>query len=166
MTIYLVVPLLVVITVLQATVFARLAVWGVFVDLPLLIVVSWSLLQGAREGVLWGFIGGVAVDLLSGAPFGAATLSMMAVGLLSGLGKQGPFGAHVIFPVVVAFVATIVYSALFMLILLISGELVAWIDNLFRIILPSALLNAALMPAVFFVMRVLHRRFAQEEMEW
>jgi rod shape-determining protein MreD len=165
-TIYLVVPLLVIIAILQTSVVSRLTVWGVFADLPVLVVVSWSLLRGAREGVIWGFVAGVTVDLLSGAPFGAATLSLMAVGFLSGLGRSSVFGAHVVFPVVMTFLATIVYNVLFLLIVFISGETVVWLDSLYRIILPSAVLNAVLMPVVLAVMRLVHTRFSQEEMEW
>lgn len=166
MTIYLVVPLLVVVAVLQATVVSRLTVWGVFADLPLLVVVSWGLLRGSREGMIWGFITGVAVDLLSGAPFGAATLSLMAIGFLSGLGKNSVFRARFLFPMASVFLATIVYDLLFLTVVLISGYVVAWLDSLFRIILPSAILNAVLMAVVFAAMRFLHTRFSPEEMEW
>jgi rod shape-determining protein MreD len=165
-TLYLVLPLVVVVAVLQTTVLSHLTVWGVFVDLPLLIVVSWSLAQGPREGMVWGFVVGIAVDLFSGAPFGAATLSLMAASGLAALGRRSVFAARVVFPVVIAFLATILYDLSFLSIVWVSGRPVSWLDSLFRIILPSAALNAVLMPAVFAAMRVLSSRFSQEEMEW
>jgi rod shape-determining protein MreD len=166
MSIYLVVPFLVASAVLQASIMPHLAVWGVFAELPLLLVATWGLLQGPREGFIWGFIAGIALDVLSGAPFGAATLSLMAVGLLSGLGKNSVFTAHFVFPMAVAFLATIVYDIVFMLIVWISGYSTAWLDSLFRIILPTALLNALLMPLIYGVMRLVHKRFGTEAMEW
>ena len=170
MTIYIFVPLLVIAAILQASVISHMSIWGVFADLPLLVVTSWSLLRGVREGVLWGFVGGVAVDLLSGAPFGAATLSMMVVGALAGLGKTGVFRTHVVLQVLAMFLATVVYDLVFLLILWLSGSPnlgpAIWLDSLVRIILPSALMNAVLMPLVFVVVRMLSNRFGQEEMEW
>ena len=166
MPIYLVVPLLVVVAVLQATVVTHLTVWGVFADLPLLIVVSWSLLRGSRDGVIWGFVAGVSVDVLSGAPFGAATLSLMAAGFLGGLARRSVYAAHFVFPIVIVFLATFLYNAIFLLIVWISGEAVIWLDSLLRIILPLALLNAALAPVAFALMRSVQRRFSPEEMEW
>lgn len=166
MTIYLVVPLLLAIAFVQATILPHLALWGVFADLPVLVVASWGLLRGPREGILWGFVAGVAVDLFSGAPFGAATLSLMAIGFLSGLGRGSVFGAHILFPMVVVFLATLVYDVFFLLIVSISGQSVAWLDSAYRLVLPSAVLNAVLMPIVFLPMRTLHTRFSQEEMEW
>lgn len=166
MTIYLVVPLLVVVAILQSTVMPHLAVWGVFADLPVLLVVSWGLLRGPKEGILWGFIAGAAVDLISGAPFGAATLSLMLVGFLSGLGKNSIFSAHIVFLVLAMFLSTIIYNLCFLVILWISGQPMAWVDSFVRIVLPSAALNAVLTPIVFLPMRWLYSHFSHEEMEW
>jgi rod shape-determining protein MreD len=164
-TIYLVIPLLVVVAVLQTTVVSHLTIWGVFADLPLLLVVSWGLLRGTREGMVWGFVGGLVVDLLSAAPFGAASLSLLAVGFLSGLGKATVFRAHVALPLVTVFLATIVYDLIFLFVLQISGQTVTWLSSLFRIALPSAALNAVLTPVVFGMMRWLYTRFGREEVE-
>jgi rod shape-determining protein MreD len=165
-TLYIVVPLLVVVAILQTTLVPQLTVWGASANLPLLIVVSWSLLRGSREGVIWGFIAGLAVDVLSGAPFGAATLPMIAVGLLAGLGHATVFRAHIALPLVVMFVTTVIYDLLFLLIVRLSGYPVAWLDSLFRLILPSALVNTMLMPIVFVLLRWLNMRFGHAEMEW
>jgi rod shape-determining protein MreD len=166
MTLYLAVPLLIAIAILQTTIVPELAVWGVFADLPLLVVVSWSLLRGSREGIVWGFITGLTVDLFSGAPFGAATLPMVLVGLLSGLGQATIFRAHIALPLVVMFLATVFYDLLFLSIVRLSGYPVTWLESLLRLILPSALLNALLVPVVFVIMRWLSTRFGREEMEW
>lgn len=166
MTLYLVIPFLVVVALVQATIVPHLTIWGVYPDLPLLVVVSWSLLRGAREGMVWGFIAGVAVDLFSGAPFGAATLGLLAVSFLSGLGQATVYRAHVVLPLLVMFLATIVYDLVFLLVVRISGEPVDWLASLLRVILPSAVLNAVLTPVVLMGLRILDNRFGREEMEW
>ena len=166
MTIYLVVPLLFTLAILQSTLVSHFRLWGVFADLPLLVVVSWSLLRGPREGLTWGFIAGVALDLFSGAPFGAATLGLMAAGFLSGLGQSTVFRSQFFLPLLVMLLATIVYDMLFLLVVLISGDSVSWLDSLFHLVLPSAVLNVILMPVVFVITRWLKTRFGREEMEW
>jgi rod shape-determining protein MreD len=165
-TIYLVVPLLAIVAILQSTLVSHFQIWGVFADLPLLVVVSWALLRGSREGLIWGFIAGVAVDLFSGAPFGAATFGLMAAGFLSGLGQSTVFRSQLLLPLIAMLLATIVYDILFMLVVWISGYPVSWLDSLFRVVLPSAVLNAVLTPVVFVIMRWLNTRFGREEMEW
>jgi rod shape-determining protein MreD len=165
-TIYLVVPLLVVVALLQSTIVSHFRIWGVFADLPLLVVIGWGLLRGSREGFIWGFVAGVAVDLFSGAPFGAATFGLMAVGALAGLGQSTVFRSQLLWPPVAVGLATIVYDLLFLLITWISGYPVLWSGNLFYRVAPSAALNAALTPIVFAIMRWLNTRFGHEGMEW
>ena len=158
--------MLAVVAILQTTLVPNFTIWGVFANLPLLIVVSWSLLRGPREGALWGFISGLMVDLLSGAPFGAATLSLVVVGFLAGLGEATVFRARIVLPMVLMFLATIVYDLLFLLIVQISGQPVALLESFWRLVLPSALLNAVLTPIFFLTMRWLYARYGRKEMEW
>jgi rod shape-determining protein MreD len=165
-TIYLVLPLLAIVAILQTTLLPNLAIWSVFANLPLLVVVSWGLLRGPREGALWGFLAGLMVDLLSGAPFGAATVSLIAVGFLAGLGETTVFRARIALPMIVMFLATIVYELLFLLMVRMSGPGVAWLDSILRLVIPSAVLNAVLTPVVFLAMSWLYTRFGREEMEW
>ena len=166
MTIYLVVPLLAVVAILQSTIVSHFRIWGVFADLPVLVVICWGLLRGSREGLVWGFIAGLAVDLFSGAPFGAATFGLMAVGALSGLGKSTVFRSQLLWPLLAVLLATLVYDLLFMLVVWVSGYRVSWLDSLFRLVVPSAVLNAALTPIIFVIMRWLNTRFGREQMEW
>lgn len=165
MTIYLVVPLLVLVAILQTSLVPHLAVWGVFPDLPLLVVVGWSVLRGPREGILWGFVAGLTVDLLSGAPVGAATLALMITGALAGLGAATAVRARLALPLVAVFVGTIVYDLVFLVVLRLSGQTVVWLGTLLRITLPSAAFNTILMPLVFWPVRRLHTRFRPAEME-
>ncbi len=166
MTLYLAVPLLLLMTIVQTALIPYLSIWGIFADLPLLVVVSWSLLQGKREGLVWGVVAGVGIDILSGAPFGAATLSLALVGFLTGLGEATVFRIHIALPLLAAFLATILYDLVFLAIVAILGQPVAWLDSLLRIVLPSAALNAILIPLVFVPMRLVHRRFFRQEMEF
>lgn len=165
MTVYIVIALLLLVAIVQTALIPYLSIWGIFADLPLLFVVSWSLLQGKRQGLLWGSIAGMCIDILSGAPFGAATLSLALVGFLAGLGQTTVFRYYMVLPLLTVFLATILYNILFLAITAILGEPVAWLDSMLRIIQPSAVLNALLVPLVFVPMRFAHQRFLSQEME-
>ncbi|MGQ9599529.1 MAG: rod shape-determining protein MreD [Anaerolineae bacterium] len=166
MTAYLLIPLLAIVALIQATVMPHLRVWGVFPDLPLLVVASWALLRGAREGLIWGFIAGLAVDLSSGAPLGAATISLMVAGGVSGFGEATVFRSHVALPLVTVAGVTVLYDLLFLLVMQLSGQEVVWLESLWRTIVPSALLNMLISPLVLGMMHPLHRWFGREKMEW
>jgi rod shape-determining protein MreD len=166
MTIYLVVPLLAVVAILQSTLVSHFRIWGVFADLPLLVVVSWGVLRGPREGLIWGFVAGLLLDIFSGAPFGAATFGLMAVGLLSGLVKSAVFQSRIVLPMLAVLLATVIYDIIFLIVVWISGYPVAWLDSLFRLVFPSAVLNTVLTPVIIVIMAWLNARFGREEMEW
>ena len=166
MTLYLVVPVLFFVAILQASAVPHLRIWGVFPDLPLLFVVCWGLLRGTRAGLIWGLIAGLFLDLLSGTPAGAATVALAAVGFVAGLAQRSAFRAQLVLPIAVTALSTVLYDLMLLLAMLLAGRAVLWIESLARIILPSAILNLLLLPAVYFLLRGLYRRFGQQEMEW
>ena len=84
-------------------------------DLVLLMVVTFSVTQGVSEGLLAGLLGGLLVDFFSAAPFGAATVGMGLVGLLTGLGDANIYRANLLIPLIAVFVATVVYHSFLML---------------------------------------------------
>ncbi|MFQ6057781.1 MAG: rod shape-determining protein MreD [Anaerolineae bacterium] len=162
---YATIGLLVGMALLQTTLVPHLSVAGVKPDLMLMAVVSWSLLRGAGEGIVWGAIGGLILDLLSGGPFGICTLSLILVGYLTGLGEINIFRANILLPGVTVLFATLVYNLALLLLLQILGWPVTWGLNLLRIILPAILWNMVLMPLVYTPLRWLHRATGREEME-
>ncbi len=165
MTIYLVIPLMLAAALLQVALIPHLRVWGVFADLPLLVVLSWGLLRGGREGAVWGFVAGLFTDFFSGGPFGAATLSLMAAGALSGMGQNVVYRHYLLLPPLIAFLGTLIYDLLFMAVMVLTGHSVVWLETLGRIIVPSAALNALLIPIVLSLMRLVHRRLGGEAIE-
>lgn len=129
----------------------------------LLTVVSWALLRGGREGAVWGFAGGVMLDLLSGAPFGVITLSLLLVGYLSGLGEINVFRANFLLPAFVVLVATLLYNAVILLLLQLLGQSVLWESALLHVILPTVLLNVLILPLFYLPLRRVHRLAAQPQ---
>lgn len=158
--------LLLSVALIQSTVMPHLTFWGVKPDLMLLVVVCWSLLRGAREGIVWGFIGGFCLDLFSGTPFGLSALALLIVSFFSGLGQTTVFRTQVILPLVTVWGASLVYDFIFLLALSALGYPVVWLDSLIRLVLPASLLNVVLTPLVYPTMRWLHRKTSQGEMAW
>ncbi|MGH2520799.1 MAG: rod shape-determining protein MreD, partial [Chloroflexota bacterium] len=64
---------------LQVSVVSRITLLGVTAQLVLLSVISWSLIRGPAEGMFWGFVGGLLIDLVSGSPLGVSAFAMVLV---------------------------------------------------------------------------------------
>ncbi|MDE3112398.1 MAG: rod shape-determining protein MreD [Chloroflexota bacterium] len=82
----LVVP--VVAALIQGAVASLITVGGAFPSMPVLVAASWSIATGAREGLWWAFVGGLATDVLSAGPLGAFTVALLPGALIVGLGER------------------------------------------------------------------------------
>jgi rod shape-determining protein MreD len=130
----------------------------------LLVVVCWSLLRGAREGIVWGFTGGLALDFLSGATLGSCAFTLTLVAYLASLGQLTIYRTNPLFPSLMALATNIVHDCILLIILSMTGYAVAWYGTLLQITMPTALLSALLMPLVYRSLGWLHRRTLPEEM--
>jgi rod shape-determining protein MreD len=150
--------LLLSVALLQTSALPRFSPWGLVPDLMLLVGVSWSLLRGARAAIPWALGGGLLLDLLSGGPFGAATLSLTLSSAAAGLEQLNLYRDSIWLPVFASSVATILYYVLYLAVLNIAGRPVSWGSSLVHVVLPCMLLNVLVMYPTFWAMRWLHRR--------
>jgi len=132
----------------------------------LLVVLAWAVIRGVEEGLVWGFIGGLIVDLLSGGPLGATILALLAVAFLAGHSWGQGIGSPVIRLLLLAFLAVTVYHLVLLVVLAWTGYAVdsggALGDALLRVAGPSALLNASLAPFIQRPLDWLDRKMRQE----
>ncbi|MBN1640556.1 MAG: rod shape-determining protein MreD [Anaerolineae bacterium] len=148
---------------LQSTVMPRIAILGVQPDLVLMAVTSWSILRGPEEGMLWALVGGVVMDLFSGAPFGVSTLALLAVSFVSGFGPRNVLRLDILLPIAIIPLATLLYQLITLGLLSMLGWQTSWAESLRHIVLPSLLVNSLGMPIVYLLVRRLHHRTAREE---
>lgn len=162
---YAVVALLASVALLQSSVLYRFSLGGARLNLMLLVVVSWSLLRGPREGIVWGFIGGLALDFLSGAPLGSCALALTLTGYVASLGQLTLYRTSPAFPSVVALGTSVLYDSVLMVVLSVTDRPTAWQDVFIAVTLPTALLGSLVVPIVYRTLAWLHRRTLPEETE-
>ena len=88
--------------VVQASVVARLDLFGAHGDLLILVPVAAGLTVGAERGAIAGFVAGIAVDLLSTTPFGLTALAYCIVGYGVGAFQSGVLRASWWLPIAAA----------------------------------------------------------------
>ncbi len=158
MTLWLLIPFLLVVAIAQATLVPLVAVAGYKVDLALVIVVVQGLVGEPGSAAQWGFILGVFLDLASGLPFGIHMLVLTIIGLLMDLGEAIFFRGNIVAPPIAMIAGTFVDNVLILAILALFGWSIDWSSYLLRITLPSAILNTVAMPLAYFPLQWLHRR--------
>jgi len=128
----------------QGTLLPELGLLEVLPNLVLVLLLVWSALRGIAEGLLWVFGAGLLLDLLAMDPLGTNGLALLIVAVLGGgPGRRRFFHSGMIFPIVLAVVATVAHAAL--LGALRDGGVAP------RLVALQALLNALLVPPLYLV---------------
>jgi rod shape-determining protein MreD len=140
----------------------RLSVLGGRPNLIILAVIAWALRRGSAEGAVWGFMGGLLLDLFSGGPLGAMSLSLLVIGSVAGRRWGQQLGSTFLQIVLLALGLCFAYHVLLLLILGWTGVPVYWTYSLQRVAAPSAILNALLAPLVYVPLVWLDRRTRPE----
>ena len=163
---YAALPLSLLLAIAQSTLVPHLEIFGVSPDLFLLLTISWVLVVGLGPGAVFGLLGGIVLDGLSGAPFGYVTLSLVVVVALAGLGELNVFQRAPFLPILMAGVGTLAQQSLLMLLLRMSGQPLQWVPMYSKTILPTTLVHLVLMPVVYYPTRFFSHRFSPQRVDW
>lgn len=148
----------------QVSFLPALAIGGVTPNLMLVVVVGWGLLRGIRPALTWALIGGLALDLLAGGPFGSYTLSLAAAASVSGLGSDIVFRSHLILPLAIVALATLAQAVVQLLVLLATGHSLLPTDTLVRLLLIETAYNTLLMLLLYPLLAWLSRVTGRERL--
>ncbi|MDE0143241.1 MAG: rod shape-determining protein MreD [Caldilineaceae bacterium] len=151
---WLIVPILGAAAIFQVVVVPKSAVRGVYPDLILLLVIARSLIAGGRGAVSWAFVGGLWMDVLSGGAIGASSLALMATSLITGIGHNAIFRRNSFVPFVAALSGSLVFSLIYLTILVGVGYRFPLGPLVANLIVPATLYNGAVM---FLATPVLNR---------
>jgi rod shape-determining protein MreD len=135
-----------------------LGVLGVVPDAVLVVVVCCGLIRGSEAGMIWGFLGGIALGLLSGAPFGTHALLLTLIGAVAGLARLNPFRSQSFVPILAVCVSTLVYVPMMALFVRGIGWVVASAATLASIVAPAIMTNAILVILSYWALSALLRR--------
>ena len=142
---------------LQVTLSPYVKISGVHPDLVFVLVIGWMILRGLEEGHLWALIGGLSLDVLSGAPFGVFTLSMLLVALTANLFHGRVLVSSIVLPLSLTFPLGLLFNGLVLLFLDLLGRHIVWSDVFFSKLLPLAIFDTMIMMLVFPLLYLLNR---------
>ena len=144
-------------TLFQVTLSPYIKISGVHPDLVLVLVIGWIILRGLGEGFVWACIGGLALDFLSGAPFGVFTLTMLVVATAANFSHGRVFGSSIVLPLSLTFPLSLLFNGFALLLLNLLGRPIIWTDAFSRVLLPGAVFNTAVMLLIFPFLYLLNR---------
>jgi len=139
-----------------------LVVDGVKPDLVLVAVVLVTTSFGFTQGVVWAFVAGTVANLLIPEPLGSVPLALLAVVVLVSAGSSLLGRLVWVYPVGAAFAGSVVADLVSLAALtMVGGSLGVGIP--LDLLIPAAVLNAALTGLLLVPARLLVLRGRQEE---
>jgi rod shape-determining protein MreD len=150
------------VALLQSVLLSRVDLLGARPDLMFLVILTWAVARDVDEGLVWGFIGGLLIDLRSGGPLGATALALVVVAFLAGQPWGRGLGSQVVRLVLLALASGLVYHLIVVIALAVVGHTVHWGFSLLHVTVPSVLLNTLLAPVVQQPVSWLGRRLRRE----
>ncbi len=158
----LIIPFLI---ILQMVLFRRLALINGTADIVLLCVAGWSLQSRSKGYWAWGIAAGISLAFISKVPGYIPMLIFPAVVLLARLVQKTIWQTPILAMLVIISIGTIGYQFLTIISLQLSGSSISLPEGVFRVILPSTILNLLLAIPVFTVMRDLANLVYPEKMK-
>lgn len=149
----------------QTSLFSSVSVWGVRPDLVLVLVCVVGLHRGFWDGAVGGFLAGLLLDLAEGHLIGLGAATKAFAGAGAGLIGQTLFGTNALVPVLVVLSASVVEHTSYLLGTWAFGVYRPFAEGLFRVILPSAWLDALSGAILFPLIAPLVRRYVATDKE-
>jgi rod shape-determining protein MreD len=149
---YVSLPILLVVAIIQSTIIPLLRIFGGGPDLILVLVVSWTLLAGLEEGIVWAMVGGILQDLLTGIPTGTTALALVVVVFVVNL-VVGEIGkSNLVVPPAVIAASTAGYELFLAVLLAVLGRGIPFGYVITSVTIPTLLLNVLIMLPAFRIM--------------
>ncbi|MBV6395099.1 MAG: hypothetical protein HFACDABA_00670 [Anaerolineales bacterium] len=158
-------PVLALAVILQSAVVSRVSLLGGFADLPLLLVIAWSLQENVDTGWHWAIVAGVFTMFVSALPWGAPLAGFLAAVFMARWLQSRIWQAPTLAMLGVALPSTFIVHLFSFVILSLARKPLPFVDSLSLITLPSALLNMLLSVPVFWLVSDLARWVSPVEEE-
>jgi len=146
------------ITAMQEGVVWHLTAFGTQPNLVLLAVLDWGLIRGVEEGMLWGLIGGIFLDLYSGLPFGTSSAAFVVIAGLISLGETALMRTHVLLPLVAGAIAVMLYYGVAVVVVASVRHDVLLNPFMLRTVIGVAIYSAVINPILYVGAQMLDRR--------
>ena len=159
------IPLLILLAIFQSTLLGTFQFLDGRPDLILLAVIGWGLAGGSEEAMVWGLVGGVFLDMLSGVPIGTTSIILILIGTLVSLFEGRIWEANFLMPLGTTLAGSLLFHILSLGVILLMGREIDWTYAFSRVILPSTFINLLLALPIAQALKGLRRRLYPPEVE-
>ena len=156
MSYYVGITLVIFTALLEVSVLPLFRVDGLQPNLTLVLLMAWLIIRGAEEAYVLIPIGGVFVGLVDGALMGTALLAMAPVAVLQEVRGAQLNEKGLLMAVAFTAIMSLVYNYTYLLVSTLQGEAGSWVAATTRVILPTTLINLAVLLPLYAAFAILN----------
>jgi rod shape-determining protein MreD len=138
---------------LQSTIFAQMKLFGVRPELMYLVTILIAIIEGPGEGMVVGFVGGLAQDFMLNSPKGLTALTLTLLGYGIGLTRQYITSPSPLLPTVLVGIGTAAGVLFYEVVGFLLGQVEQPLFYTIKVPLLTGLYGAVLTPFVYPLIR-------------
>lgn len=150
---------------LDSVLFARINIVGIRPDCLLALTVSLGVLLGQQEGMFFGLLGGILMDVLFGRAVGLGAMAYMLAGVAGGAFYKKFYADNIIIPSITAAICALAKENLTAVAVRLQGGRFNYFEMLFAYMLPCALLTGGLCALVHMLLKPTLQRQVKKHYE-
>lgn len=154
--------ILLVANILQSTIFDVIRIRGIGPNLNVLIIVSFALLRGSKEGSLIGFFAGLLMDSVFSTSRGYLAIVGACIGYACGKFTKDFYKENLVLPFVLTLLSTVFYGFTVSLPFLLRGK-INYIYFVKNIIFPEIIYTIILSIIVYQLIYIINEKIEQTE---
>lgn len=152
-------PILLLAATLQTSILPLFRIYVGQPSLVYLFVFAWSIHAPLSDTLIWALVGGLFQDLLSSAPLGTTSLSLLPILIIVEMIRSQLYHMHIVLIIILMVMGSVLQLGIYMLVLILTGTGIPIIAATRFIIIPTLLYNLILFLPIYVIIRSMQRRF-------
>jgi len=148
--------------ILESTVFSMIRIRGISPNFNIMIIVSFALLRGSKEGSIIGFFAGLIMDMFFSTSRGYLAIIGALVGYFCGKFNKDFYRENFILPFMLTLISTIIYGFVQSLPFLLRGK-INYIYFIRNIIVPETIYTVVLSIVVYQLIYIVNQKIEKNE---
>ena len=165
MAIWISIPILSSLVLLQSVVVSRTKLLHGTADLVMLAIIAWALQKRVKSAWHWAVVGGFLVGMVSTLPMIVPVISSILIVAVALLLKQRVWQVEILAMFVTTFIGTLLVHSISIVSLMITGTTLPFLEVVSSITVPSLLLNLLIAAPAYFLLRDLAKGLYPEPIE-
>lgn len=154
--------ILLVVNVLQSTVFDGIRIKGISPNFSIMIIVSFALLRGSKEGSMVGFFTGLIMDIVFSTSRGYLAIVGACIGYFCGKFNKDFYRENLVLPFLLTLISTTIYGFTISLPFLMRGK-INYIYFIRNIIFPEIIYTIILSIVVYQLVYTVNEKIEKSE---